>query len=190
LPQETEIKLRAASARTARQLLQKHGFAVVKRRHYERNVLYETNPPALRPAGQLLRLREAAGEFVLTFKGPAAAAGRHKTREELEVTLQDGRQLAAILEKLRFEPGFVYEKYRTEYQRPGERGLAVLDETPIGVFLELEGAAGWIDRTARRLGYGLDDYILKSYGTLWQETGASGNFVFAQGNSKGRRSSK
>jgi adenylate cyclase class 2 len=43
----------------------------------------------------------------------------------------------------------------------------VIDETPIGMFLELEGDAEWIDETARRLGYSPSDYLLESYGTLY-----------------------
>jgi hypothetical protein len=35
----------------------------------------------------------------------------------------------------------------------------MLDETPAGVFLELEGPSRWIDRTARRLGFAESDYL-------------------------------
>jgi adenylate cyclase class 2 len=40
-------------------------------------------------------------------------------------------------------------------------------ETPIGVYLELEGAPRWIDATARRLGFKRADYITDSYGRLY-----------------------
>jgi len=43
----------------------------------------------------------------------------------------------------------------------------LLDETPIGNFLELEGSPRWIDRTARRLGFSPKDYINRSYGYLY-----------------------
>jgi len=46
-------------------------------------------------------------------------------------------------------------------------GVATLDDTPIGVFLELEGAPGWIDRTARLLGFAEQDYITASYRSLY-----------------------
>ena len=35
---------------------------------------------------------------------------------------------------------------------PGSRGIAMLDETPVGTYIELEGSEAWIDRTARRMG--------------------------------------
>jgi adenylate cyclase class 2 len=48
-------------------------------------------------------------------------------------------------------------------------GLVTLDETPIGAFLELEGPSYWIDQTATQLGFSGDEYITRSYATLYQE---------------------
>ena len=61
--------------------------------------------------------------------------------------------------------------------------MATLDETPIGMFMELEGTPTWIDRTARKLGFGQPDYITASYGRLYldwcREHGVKpGNMVF------------
>ena len=53
------------------------------------------------------------------------------------------------------------------YSRAGEAGVVTLDETPIGVFLELEGPAAWIDATAVVLGFSEADYITASYGSLF-----------------------
>ena len=72
-----------------------------------------------------------------------------------------------ILSRLGLKAGFRYEKYRTEFKRAGEKGVATLDETPIGVYLELEGAPSWIDRTAKRMGFQESDYILTSYYGLY-----------------------
>jgi adenylate cyclase class 2 len=60
----------------------------------------------------------------------------------------------------------------------------MLDETPVGAFLELEGAPRWIDRTARSLGFRESDYITASYGALYRQFCdmkgvAPGNMVFA-----------
>ena len=62
---------------------------------------------------------------------------------------------------------FRYEKFRTEFQRRGSKGIATLDETPIGTYLELEGDPQWIDRMARTLGYEEKDYITASYARLF-----------------------
>ncbi|MGD0365805.1 MAG: hypothetical protein ABSC93_33395, partial [Bryobacteraceae bacterium] len=51
--------------------------------------------------------------------------------------------------------------------RGTEKGVATLDETPVGVYLELEGTPGWIDRNARRLGFAESDYSTASYYGLY-----------------------
>ena len=43
-----------------------------------------------------------------------------------------------------------------------------LDETPIGTFLELEGAPQAIDRAARALGFSSRHYIRGTYWSLFQ----------------------
>jgi adenylate cyclase class 2 len=96
-------------------------------------------------------------------------AGRHKSREELELEISDAGAMAAVLARLGFEAAFRYQKYRTEFRQPRHSGVAMLDETPIGVFLELEGTAPWIDRTARKLGFEESHYITASYGRLYLE---------------------
>lgn len=74
-----------------------------------------------------------------------------------------------ILRRLGLNPAFRYEKYRTEYSRRGSSGTITVDETPIGDYIELEGAPKWIDATARKLGYSPSDYITSSYGALYLE---------------------
>jgi adenylate cyclase class 2 len=45
--------------------------------------------------------------------------------------------------------------------------VATLDETPVGVYFELEGQPNWIDRTARRMGFAESAYIMASYHGLY-----------------------
>ena len=47
--------------------------------------------------------------------------------------------MTEIAERLGYRRVFRYEKYRTEFHQPRRAGVAMLDETPVGVFLELEG---------------------------------------------------
>lgn len=163
---ETEIKLPAASVAAARRLLHSAGFRVQKRRVFEDNTVFDTPELRLRKASSLLRLREAGRKAIVTFKGKPVES-KHKSREELEVEVSDGETMRVIAGRLGFEPVFRYQKYRTEYKQPSRAGIATLDETPIGVYLELEGQPGWIDRTARRLGYSEADYITASYARLY-----------------------
>jgi adenylate cyclase, class 2 len=165
---ETEIKLRIDSVAGARRLLKRLGFSVVKPRVLEINTLFDTAAGALRSGRKLLRLREAGRRHTLAFKGPPRSS-RYKSREEFESELSDPASMWRILEGLGYAPVFRYEKYRTEYAAPDRAGAVMLDETPIGAFLELEGGPRWIDRTARALGYSSAGYIIASYGKLYLE---------------------
>lgn len=165
---EIEVKLRLEHLACIRRRLRRAGFRLRRRRTFESNLVFDTPELALRRAGKLLRLREAGGERLLTYKGPPEP-GRHKRREEIDVAVQDGPALLFVLERLGYQVVFRYEKYRTEYHRPGEEGVVTIDETPIGNFLEIEGTPEWIDRTAAELGYEAGDYITASYGRLFLE---------------------
>jgi adenylate cyclase class 2 len=165
---ETEIKLPAADVASAKRLLYRAGFRVHKRRVFEDNTVFDTPAWKLRKQASLLRLREAGGKSVVTYKGRPIAS-KHKSREELEVEVSDPGMLRAIAGRLGFEPIFRYQKYRTEYKQPSRSGIATLDETPIGLYLELEGQPDWIDGTALRLGYSERDYITASYARLYSE---------------------
>jgi adenylate cyclase class 2 len=167
--EETEVKLAMADAATAKRLLRSGGFHVCKRRVFEINLVLDTKDAMLRNSARLLRIRKAGRTATLTYKGPPIA-GKHKRREELEMPMANAEAAAVIFSRLGFQPATRYEKYRTEYrQNSRSGGVATLDETPIGVFLELEGRPEWIDRTARRLGFSESDYITASYGRLYAE---------------------
>ncbi len=166
---EVEIKLRVETAPQARRLIRRNGFRRIRARVFEANIVYDTPDLSLRSSKQLLRIRTAGRTTTLTFKG-APLAARHKKREEIELTLSNAAAMDVIFGRLGYSPAFRYEKYRTEFQRPGEPGIVTLDETPIGVFLELEGPPRWIDRTARTLGFKRSDYITLSYGSLYIES--------------------
>ncbi len=166
-------------------------------RVHEENVIFDTPEGGLAKHGQLLRIRtetpgagKRAGakgltkKVIVTFKRPVEGqtkatefgdrGGRYKVREEIELEVAEPSKLAAIFEGLGMRAWFRYEKYRTTFRLPGARawarGLLVeLDETPIGVFVELEGPATAIDQAAQELGCGKSDYILKSYLVLYLE---------------------
>ncbi len=167
-PRENEIKLPVSSVAAARRLLAANGFRIKRRRVFERNLVFDTPARELRDQGKLLRLRQAGKRAVVTFKGPADP-GKHKSREEREVEIAALPEFQAILERLGFAISFIYEKYRTEFAQPDGEGVATLDETPIGAFLELEGPPAWVDRIAALLGYGEPDYITLSYGALYRK---------------------
>jgi len=169
---EIEIKLRLSGAAEGRRRLRQAGFRVTRRRLHELNTVFDTPAGELCAAGLLLRLRICGSRRVLTFKGPSEP-GRYKRREEIELELSDAAACERILARLGFQASFHYEKYRTEYRVSAGPGHAMLDETPVGVFVELEGAPGWIDSSARRLGFSEADYITATYAELHRNSAAA-----------------
>ena len=166
---EIEIKLPVHDGRAVRRRLAELGFRIIAKRGLERNALFDFAGRRLRKQSSLLRLRSARGRNLLTYKGPRVGAGRFKVRPEIEAQVNDGGEAGRILEALGMSVAFRYEKYRTLYRRRGDPSHteAAFDETPIGIYLELEGPKAWIDRVARALGYRAQDYVTASYGRLY-----------------------
>jgi adenylate cyclase class 2 len=164
---EIEIKLRLPpKLGKIRRALHAAGFHIDKSRVLESNVLFDNSKRTLRKHGKLIRLRRVGPHRLLTYKGPSQPS-RYKKRREVEIDLHDGAGLDEILTHLGYHPVFRYEKFRTEYAKPRSEGKVLLDETPIGNYLEIEGSPRWIDRTARALGFKSGDYIARSYGYLY-----------------------
>jgi adenylate cyclase class 2 len=164
--QETEIKLAVKDARSARRRLREAGFVVSRPRVFEVNTVLDTPELGLRASSRLLRIRQAGKVATVTFKG-VPETGKHKSREELELEISNAATMTSIMERLGYHRVFRYEKYRTEFRQPRRAGIAMLDETPLGVYLELEGTPHWIDLSARRLGFQESDYITASYGRVY-----------------------
>jgi adenylate cyclase class 2 len=164
---ETEVKLRVADGQRALERIRSAGFYVSRPREFEANTLYDTADKALLRNGMLLRLRQVGDRELLTWKGPGIP-GPHKSRPELETSVGSSQTMAQILNHLGYKSTFRYEKYRTEFQSGQAEGVVVLDETPIGTYLELEGPGEWIDESARKLGFSQSDYVVDSYGTLYR----------------------
>jgi adenylate cyclase class 2 len=192
---EIEVKLRIPDKRRLLRQLARLEAKLISARVHEMNTLYDTPDGNLARHGQMLRLRverpasRAAGAgrkrkasagktgnpVLLTFKGPAkgrkaSKPGQYKIREENELRIPDRGEALMILEAFGVRPWFRYEKFRTVFGLRGMRGLKLaLDETPIGVFLELEGPREEINRAAELLGFARSGYINKSYGALFME---------------------
>ncbi len=175
---EIEVKFRVGDPAALAKRLRAIGFRCVTPRTFERNVLYDTPDRRLRAQQSILRIRKYGDRWLLTHKcltpdnDPDA---RHKHRIETETEVVDGEALGTVFTNLGYAPAFTYEKWRTEYA--DATGHCVLDETPIGVFAELEGPDEWIDAVSARLGLDQSQLITLSYGRLFdlwrEETGSS-----------------
>jgi adenylate cyclase class 2 len=167
--QEIEIKLAVHSAPAVRRRLRQIGLRVVSRRAFEENTLFDTSRRSLRRGGQMLRLRRVSAQSWLTFKQRSKPSTRYKVRVEYETEIADASRAERILRGLGYEPVFRYEKFRRVYAAPGRKrgGEVMLDETPIGTFLELEGSRSWIRGLRRRLKAQPGDFITQTYAELY-----------------------
>jgi adenylate cyclase class 2 len=195
---EIEIKLRVRSLEELFARLRKVR-ARGERRVFEENTLYDTPGRGLFEQGKMLRLRvetpvggvaserprrppaaavrggkgvgwRRSRRALLTFKGRRGGDGRYKVREEIETGVDDPAGLARVLQSIGFAPIFRYEKFRSLYCLPGMAGgVVALDETPAGLFLEVEGSMEAIDQVATRLGFTASDYLTVSYWDLHEE---------------------
>jgi adenylate cyclase, class 2 len=171
---ETEIKLPwKGTAQEARALIEGRGYAVLSPRTLESDQIFDLPSAALRQSDRILRLRktrspEGNTRAMVTYKGPATR-DVYKSREEIEFDVSDPDTFTLVLHRLGYQPAFRYEKYRTQLRAAGEPGLIAIDETPIGVYLELEGPRDWIDSTAARLGLPKAQFLTVSYAGLYRE---------------------
>lgn len=174
---EIELKFTVDDPASLRHAALRAGFTLVTERTLETNTLYDTEDRLLRGRKQILRLRNYNGHCVMTHKRtttPSELDARFKTRVETESMVEDCAAMAEVFTQLGYGPVFRYEKYRTEFGSGG--GHLVLDETPIGVWAELEGAPEWIDATLAELGIARERCSTESYGKLFErwklETGS------------------
>jgi adenylate cyclase, class 2 len=161
---EREIKLRFESADTARTMVVALGATPLRSRRLQEDALLDTAEGRLAARRAVLRVRHEGGHSLLTFKGPPQP-GPMKLREEVETVVADGQALMAILQALGLSVCFRYEKYREEFAL--EDVVIAIDETPVGVFIEIEGAEQSIEKTAQGLGRVPGEYITDSYRALF-----------------------
>jgi adenylate cyclase class 2 len=183
---EIELKFCVADVGGLRSAADQIGFRLVTERTFESNTLYDTADRQLRGRRQILRLRQYGERSTVTHKRQADGGDgdlKYKTRIETESLIEDCAALAEVFTQLGYGPVFRYEKFRTEMEM--DEGKLVIDETPIGVWAELEGPTTWIDAMLERLGIAPELRSTESYGKLFlrwkQETGSAvENLVFAE----------
>jgi adenylate cyclase class 2 len=161
---EREIKLRFDSVEAAREAVLAAGATPLLGRRLQEDSLLDTDDESLRRRRCVLRVRCENGKSRITFKGPVQPSTM-KLREELETLVGDGQMLLHILEELGLHVWFRYEKYREEFSH--EDVTVAVDETPVGVFVEIEGTENGIVTMADALGRSPADYVLDSYRGLF-----------------------
>src|SRR5687768_8764678 len=161
---EREIKLQFSSVEDARAAVAAIGCTPLLGRRLQEDALLDTEDESLRRRRCVLRIRLENGNSRLTFKGPVQPSDM-KLRDELETIVGDGQLLLRVFEELGFHVWFRYEKYREEFCH--EEVIVAVDETPVGIFVEIEGSEQGITSMAKLLGRRPEDYIVDSYRGLF-----------------------
>jgi adenylate cyclase class 2 len=164
-PEEVEVKIPCEELDRLREALRAEGATLAAPLHEESNDLYDDADGRLSAAKRALRLRRTGTRTVLTFKGPPRFQDGVRRREEREVEVSDAAETHGILEGLGLQRRFRYEKRREEWQLEG--CAVALDETPIGRFVEVEGAPPAIRRVFVRLGLDFAGTVPYSYPELY-----------------------
>ncbi len=172
---ETEIKLPIDDLESVSKQILSLGARIEKERHFEENLVFDTDAQDLKKQGVLLRLRivgerhavELQTKGTLTFKGEVDLSGGIRDREEIESEIHEPEHFIRIFSNLGFFPAFRYQKFRTVYRIPNIDLDFCIDETPIGNFIELEGEVDSIHNYGAKLGFSKEQYITESYGGLY-----------------------
>lgn len=164
---ETELKIPVASLDEVRERLLALNAELVHPTAREVNILLDTEDGTLQRSGTALRLREYGQQCLVTFKGPTSYQGRVKVREEVEVEIAAVGPMLRVFENTGFSTAARYEKDR-EVWRYGSSSI-VLDHTPMGDFVELEGPIGGLTEAASAIGLDPERAVQGSYISLWQK---------------------
>lgn len=165
-PRETEIKIPVESFEPVRERLPPTGAELAHAMTRETNVLLDFAGGDLQSSGSLLRLRRYGARCTVTFKGPADYDGPIKTRVEHETEVRDLESTLEIFSALGLSPAGRYEKDREEWT--GRGFSVVLDRTPMGEFVEIEGRHELLDPVARALALDPESGVRGSYLDLWE----------------------
>jgi adenylate cyclase class 2 len=164
---ETEIKLPVDDLEPIREALQLAGASMDHPMTRETNIVLDSADGRLRNSGSILRLRRYGSRCTVTYKGPASYEGTIKERIEHETEIADLDPLVEIFASLGFTQVARYEKDREEWMR--DDVAIVLDHTPMGDFVEIEGAPEVLLSTAEALNLDPGKCVRGSYLTLWNE---------------------
>jgi len=167
---EVEIKVRIKNKDEIAERLKKLGFKFIKRK-FQEDIYFNGIDRDFRKTDEALRIRDEDGTYYVTYKGPKIDRVS-KTREEIEVKIDDKEKMRLIFKKLGFKEVRPIRKVREIYKK--EDITASIDDVEgLGLFLELEKniyninekdeALKELMETLKALNISKDNTIRKSY---------------------------
>ncbi len=135
-------------------------------RIHETNIRFDTPNQDLHREQRVLRLRQD-DKVRMTYKDASKNEQGVLNRTEIEFVVEDFEKAKRLLEALGYEKSLFYEKYRTTYEL--DNTYVMLDELPMGSFIEIEGESiDSIREIGRKLGIKWDTAISTSYSALFE----------------------
>lgn len=160
---EVELKFKVSGFEELRERLADAGAVLEQAAAPESNTILDDEGGSLGNSGRLLRLREYAGQVILTVKEPCIP-GAMKNRMEHETVL--GASMGQAMELFRvlgYHPVRRYFKEREIWVLPG-LGKVCLDGLPFGCFIEIEAnTPEGVSEACRTLGLDASRGLFESY---------------------------
>jgi adenylate cyclase class 2 len=164
--EEIEVKFYVRKLESLPARVLQAGGQLLAPRTYEYNLRFDTTDRSLENSGRLLRLRREQRCY-LTYKADTHVENGALRQREIELEVGDFDICLRLIQGLGYEIVFIYEKYRTTYACGGCR--VMLDELPLGQFVEIEGDRPEIEELAGKLGLKWQCAIPRSYHALFED---------------------
>jgi len=142
---EFELKAKVADHGPVREALRACGARHDEDRE-EHDVYYNHPSRDFAVTDEALRVRYAGKRAVMTYKGAKLAGTRLKAREELNIAVEDGAVLEAMLARLGFRRTAVVRKQRELWTLEGA-SIALDEVESLGTFAEVEIIGEECDKT-------------------------------------------
>ncbi|ENN96409.1 adenylyl cyclase CyaB [Methanocaldococcus villosus KIN24-T80] len=145
---EVEIKVRIKNIDEIKKKLEKLGFKF-KEKKFQEDIYFNHPQRDFRKTDEALRIRNDNNTYYLTYKGPKID-NISKTREEIEVRIEDKEKMRKILKKLGFIEVKPIKKTREIYKK-NDITACIDNIFGLGYFLELEKPVNSFDEKDKAL---------------------------------------
>src|SRR5581483_3084840 len=172
---ETEVKFYVNNLQNIEMRLHSLEAHLIEPRTHEVNLRFDTPASDLQRGGKVLRLRQDKAVH-LTYKDESQLKDGALTRREIEFEVSDFERAKQFVEALGYQIIFLYEKYRTTYEV--DDAHIMLDETPIGGFVEIEGELDSLKPIAEKLGLDWEAAVPASYHALFERVRKARGLTF------------
>lgn len=142
--------------------------AVLVGAYKEKTIRYDDKYESLEKRGKFIRVRSGL-KNIISIKEKIEDDDEQKVfkRNEIEVEIGDIKKMQYILENIGLKETYTMEKYRLKWQY--DDAEINLDELPFGLFLEIHGEEGKIEKVSNELGLNKNNIIIGTYWDIFEK---------------------